>query len=198
MKNANTIPKKTKKDVLQAAQRLFRERGFQATSVRDIAAAMGLQAGSLYSHIESKDELLWEIASAAADRFFAMIEPIVASDQIVTQKLRDVIRGHVRVITEQLDAAAVYSTEWRHLSDERRKQFIERRDRYESLIRDLVRDGIEQGHFGPFEPSTATLVILSTLNWIYQWFRHDGRMTPDDLAKMMTDFIFDGLKRRTV
>ena len=198
MKNADAVVRRTKRDVRDAAQRLFHERGFQATSVRDIAAAMGLQAGSLYSHIESKDELLWEIASAAGDRFFEMIEPIIASDQIVTQKLRDVIHGHVRVITEELDAAAVYSTEWRHLSDERKRQFIERRDRYESVIRDLVREGIEQGHFGPFEPQAATLVILSTLNWIYQWFRHDGRMTPDDLAKMMTDFIFDGLKRRTV
>ena len=144
MGNAKTAEKRSKRDVLETAQRLFRERGFQATSVRDIAGAMGIQAGSLYSHIEGKDELLWEIASAAADRFFAMIEPIVASDQIVTQKLRDVIHGHVRVITEELDAAAVYSTEWRHLSDERKKQFIDRRDRYESKIRGLVREGIEQ------------------------------------------------------
>ena len=198
MGNAKTRDKRSKKDVLDVAQRLFHERGFQATSVRDIAGAMGIQAGSLYSHIESKDDLLWEIASSASDRFFEMIEPLAASDHLVPQKLRDVIRGHVHVMTEDLAAAAVYSTEWRHLSDDRKKQFIERRDRYESIIRNLVSQGIEQGHFGPFDPSAATLVILSTLNWIYQWFRPDGRMTPDDLAKMMTDFIFDGLKRRTV
>ncbi len=185
-------------DAREVAQRLFRERGFGGTSVRDIAREMGIKPGSLYSRIASKEDLLWEIAEGAAERFFAMIEPIVASDRIVMQKLRDIIRGHVQVITDDLDAAAVYSTEWRHLGDERRAAFIEKRDRYEQMITDVVEDGIEQGHFGQYDPKAATLLILSSLNWIYQWYRPEGRMSPDEVGHMMSDFILDGLKRRTV
>ena len=193
----NVVIAPRRQAILEVAQRLFRESGFPATSVRDIAAAMGIQPGSLYAHIEKKEDLLWESANAAGDRFFEMIEPVVASDRVITEKLRDAIRGHVRVITDDLDAAAVFANEWRHLSEARRAQFIERRDRYQGLFAELVRQGIEAGHFADCDPRVATLFIMSSLNWIYQWFRRDGRMTADELARTMSDFIFDGLRKRS-
>lgn len=181
---------------MHTAQRLFRQRGFQATSVREIAAAIGLKPGSLYTHIESKEELLWIIASRAADRFLGMLQPIVESDRVVLEKLREAIRGHVRVVTDDLDAVAVYTAEWRHLSPQRRAQFVARRDEYESLMTRVVQDGIEQGYFNAADARLATVMILSSLNWVYQWYRPDGRMSPDEIALLMTSFILDGLKRR--
>jgi len=125
-------------ELLAAAEKLFSERGFEATGVREIADAMNLQAGSLYAHIESKEDLLWEILNAAADRFFDAINPIVASDLVTIEKLRRAIAAHVAVITGSVQAAAVYSTEWRHLGEPRRDEFAARRNEYEQLF---SRDG---------------------------------------------------------
>ncbi len=182
-------------ELLTAAERLFSERGYEATSVRDIAEARAIKAGSLYAHIETKEDLLWEILCRAADRFFDAVGPIVESDLITIEKLRRLIAAHVRVITESASAAAVYSTEWRHLTEPRRKEFSARRDAYERIVRGLVHDAIREGTFGDVDEKFATLMILSSINWIYQWYRPDGPMTPDEIARRITDLLFNGLRR---
>lgn len=94
-------------ELLSAAQRLFSERGYEATSVRDIADALAIKAGSLYAHIETKEDLLWEILCRAADCFFEAVRPIVESNLVTVEKLRRLIAAHVQVITESSEAAAV-------------------------------------------------------------------------------------------
>jgi len=184
--------------LLQAAQRLFSQRGYEATSVRDIADAMSIKAGSLYAHIETKEDLLWEILTAAADRFFAAIEPIVASELLPIEKLKRVIAAHVEVITESASSAAVYMTEWRHLSEPRRSEFAARRDAYEELVRGIVRDGIRAGEMADVDEKFATLLILSSMNWIYQWYRPDGPMNPEEIARKLTAMLLKGLQRAGV
>lgn len=181
--------------VLSAAEHMFALRGFHATSVRDIADALNIKGGSLYAHIESKDDLLWEIVNAAADRFFEAVEPIVRSDLLTVEKLKRLMVAHVRVITGNLDAAAVYSNEWRNLTDERRGQFAKRRNAYESMVRELVHDCIREGTFADVDEKFATLLILSSMNWIYQWYRPDGAMLPDEIAGKLTNMLFNGLRR---
>lgn len=194
---AAEIDTSKREQIRRAAVRLFRQQGYRATSVRDIAEAVGLQGGSLYAHVASKDDLLWEIVNESADRFFAALRPIVGSDRTTVKKLREAIIAHVLVIAHDLDAAAVYSNEWRHLSEARRAEFAARRDEYEAMFRGLVRDGIRQGFVGTTDETFATLFALSALNWLYQWFKPDGRLTAEDLGKLMADYIFDGLRRRT-
>jgi AcrR family transcriptional regulator len=184
-----------REQVLRAAERLFSQRGFHAASVRDIAEALNIKGGSLYAHIESKDDLLWEIVCSAADRFFAAIRPIVEGKLVPIERLRRAIGAHVGVLTDNLEAAAVYSNEWRNLSDERRRRFAERRDEYEELFRGLVRDCIREGTFATVDEKFATLLILSTMNWIYQWYRPNGPMTPEEIARKLADMIFNGLRR---
>ncbi|MCK6456975.1 MAG: TetR/AcrR family transcriptional regulator [Phycisphaerae bacterium] len=183
--------------IMQVAAHLFRERGFHATSVREIADAVGLQGGSLYAHVDSKDDLLWEIVNRSADRFFEALSPVLNSDLDILHKLRDAITTHVGVITADLDAAAVYTTEWRHLPPDRQSQIAERRDEYESRFRSLVRQGIREGFLSPVDEAYATLFILSTLNYLYLWYRPGGRMSSEAVARLLADFIFDGLRRRT-
>jgi AcrR family transcriptional regulator len=182
-------------EVFAVAERLFARKGFQATSVRDIAEALQIKGGSLYHHIESKDDLLWGIVSDAADRFFEAVAPIVRSDLLTIEKLRRVIAAHVKVITSNLDAAAVYSTEWRNLGEPRRREFAGRRDEYERIVRGLVHDCIREGTFADVDEKFATLLILSSINWIYQWYRPDGPMTPDEIARKLTELFFNGLRR---
>jgi len=182
-------------EVLLAAEKLFSERGFQATSVRDIAEAVDIKAGSLYAHIETKEDLLWAIVTSAADRFFEAVEPIVHSDVVPIEKLRRVITAHVKVVTSSTSAAAVYSTEWRHLTDPRRREFAARRDAYEQIVRGLVHDCIRQGTLGDVDEKFATLLILSSINWIYHWYRPDGPMSPEEIARRITDLLLNGLRR---
>ncbi len=193
----STLTSPKKEQILTAATRLFHERGYHATSVRDIADAVGIQGGSLYAHFESKDDVLWDIVNLSADAFFAALDPVIRSNRDTNAKLRDAIIAHIGVITRDLDAAAVYTTEWRHLATERRTEFSARRDAYESLFRDLVRVGIREGFLSPVDEAYGTLFILSALNYVYLWFRPEGRMSSEAVARMMADFIFDGLRRRT-
>jgi len=132
---------------------------------------------------------------ACADRFFHAINPIFDSDLVTTEKLRRAIAAHVGVITSSVQAAAVYSTEWRHLTEPHRTQFATRRDEYERLFRQMVRSAIREGAFGDVDEKFATLLILSSINWIYQWYRVDGPMTPEDIARRITDLLFNGLRR---
>jgi AcrR family transcriptional regulator len=181
----------------RAACRLFRHRGFHGTSVREIADEVGIQGGSLYAHMDSKDDLLWEIVSVAADRFFAALQPIVEGPLGIMQKLRAAVLAHVDVITGDMDAAAVYSVEWRHLSASRREAFTRRRDEYERLFRGLVDEAVRGRFLSVTDVASATLFILSSLNWMFTWYNPEGRMSADEVGRMMANYIFDGLKRRT-
>jgi AcrR family transcriptional regulator len=182
-------------EVLGVAERLFAQKGYEATSVRDIADAMALKAGSLYAHIDTKEDLLWEILGEAADRFFEAVAPIAGSNLVTVEKLKRSIASHVAVITNSASAAGIYMTEWRHLSEPRRSQFAARRDEYERMFRRMVHDAIREGVFGDVDEKFATLLILSSINWIYQWYRPDGAMTPDEIARRITDLLFNGLRR---
>ncbi len=184
-----------REEVLSVAERLFCEKGYQATSVRDIADALDIKAGSLYAHIESKEELLWDILQAAADRFFTAVRPIAESNQVTVQKLKLAIAAHVEVITNSASAAAIYMNDWRQLSELKRREFAQRRDEYEKIFRGLVHDAIREGILGDVDEKFATLMILSSINWIYQWYRPDGPMTPEEIARRITDLLFNGLRR---
>lgn len=188
------VPKR--EQIQKAAERLFREKGFHATSVRDIAEAVGIQGGSLYAHVQSKDDLLWDIVNHSADRFFETVEPIVRSDRTLVQKLREAMIAHVGVITADLDAAAVFSTEWRHLPPGRREAFADRRKQYEQLFREMIHEGVRAGILNASDEAFAALFVLSALNWVYQWYKPDGRLTPEELGRVMADYVFDGLRRR--
>jgi AcrR family transcriptional regulator len=180
----------------RAACALFRERGFHGTSVRDIGEAVGMLGGSLYSHIESKDDLLWEIVNTAADRFLERIRTISESNLGVMQKLRAAVIAHVEEIAGDIEAAAVYTVEWRHLEPKRRKAVTARRDEYEQAFRALVEQAMRERFISSSDPAGATLFILSSLNGVYSWYRRDGRMTPTEVGQMLSDYVFDGLKRR--
>lgn len=182
-----------KDQIVDAAARLFSRHGYHATTVRDIARALDLQGGSLYSHINGKEEVLWRILDRAADNFLETLRPIAASDEPAAQKLRRAMRAHVRVVTGDLAAGTVYFHEWKFLSSDRREAFLARRDQYETLMRGIVEEGIAAGVFRDVDPKFATLLILSTVNWLYQWYRPHGPLSPDEIADRFIDIIFSGL-----
>src|SRR4029078_5368862 len=142
-------------ELTRAAARLFAEKGYHGTSIGDLAEAMGVQKGSLYAHIESKADLLWEVSREGAAAFHAALDS-VPDEGPVLERIRAALRAHLRVVAEQLDIAAVvvaaqrdiatvFVREWRYLEGERRDEFVAERRRYEERFRALFREGRELG-----------------------------------------------------
>src|SRR5438477_6996427 len=154
-----------KEQIYSTARSMFSERGYHATTVRDIARELNMQGGSLYAHIESKEDMLWEIVNRAADQFLAAVEPIVASDVSPADKLREMVRAHIQVVADNLADAMIFLHEWKFLGEERREAIAGRRDRYENLYRRVIEEGVQSGAFAAHtDPKMAALMVLSTVN----------------------------------
>jgi len=182
-----------RRQIEDAASSLFRERGYAATSVRDIAQRLNLQGGSLYAHVASKEDLLWSIVSRAADRFGAEVGPIARRAAPAPARLRRMIRAHVSVVTSAQREAVVFLHEWRFLSDERRSEMAGRRDAYEALFRGVIGEGVAAAEFAPVDARMSAMVILSALNGIASWYRPDGALTPDQIADQYADLFLRSL-----
>ena len=179
-------------ELTRQAARLFAEKGYHGTSIGDLAEAMGVQKGSLYAHIESKADLLWEVAHDGAVAFHEALDA-VPDDLNATEKIRLSLRAHLRVIAEQLDVATVFIREWRYLDGERRDEFVAERRRYEERFRALFREGRDLGELRTdLDDATATLLALSAANWAYTWLR-PGAET-DELADRFFAVLLDGMR----
>jgi TetR/AcrR family transcriptional regulator, cholesterol catabolism regulator len=179
-------------ELTRQAARLFAEKGYHGTSIGDLAEAMGVQKGSLYAHIESKADLLWEVARDGAAAFHDALDS-VADALPATEKIRLGLRAHLRVVAEQLDVATVFIREWRYLQGERREEFLAERRRYEERFRALFREGRELGELRTdLDDATATLLALSAANWAYTWIRPDTNT--DELADRFYAFLLDGMR----
>ena len=179
-------------ELTRQAARLFAEQGYHGTSMEDLASAMGVQKGSLYAHVRSKEDLLDEIARDGAAAFHGALDEIDERLPAV-EKLRLALRAHLRVVAEQLDVATVFVREWRYLEGERRQQFLAERRRYEERIRALFREGVEQSELRTdLDVTVAALVFLSAANWAYTWLP-PGRDT-DGLADRFFGLLVDGMR----
>jgi AcrR family transcriptional regulator len=179
-------------DLTRAAARLFAERGFHGTSMGDLAEALGVQKGSLYSLTTSKQQLLFETMREGARSFHAGLDA-VPEDAPAVERIRLALRGHLRVVREQLDVATVFTREWRYLEDAYREEIVAERRRYEERFRALFREGVEAGALRPdLDIGTTALLVLSAANWAYTW------LTPgfdtDALADRFTAILVDGVR----
>jgi AcrR family transcriptional regulator len=179
-------------ELTREAARLFAEKGYHGTSIGDLAAAMGVQKGSLYAHIESKQDLLYEAMREGADAFHAALDAI-PDDLKVTDRIRLALRAHLRVVKEQLDVATVFVREWRYLEGERAAEFLAERRRYEERFRALFREGCELGELRTdLDDQAAVLLVLSAANWAYTWLPPDA--DTDELADRFFAILVDGVR----
>src|SRR5581483_10637351 len=181
-----------REELTRIAARLFAERGYQGTSLADLAEELGVQKPSLYHHIASKEDLLWEVAWEGAEAFHAALDAVPA-ELPAAERIRLALRSHLAVVGTQLDVATVFVREWRHLEGERRERFVAERRRYEERVRDLFRDGVEGSELRTdLDVQTATLLFLSAANWAYTWLR-PGADT-DELADRLYAVLLDGMR----
>src|SRR5437870_4015749 len=181
-----------RQELTRQAARLFAEKGYHGTSIGDLAEAMGVQKGSLYAHIDSKEDLLWEVAREGAAAFHAALDSVPDEGPAI-ERVRAALRAHLRVVADQLDVATVFIREWRYLDGARREEFLGERRRYEERFRALFREGRERGELRTdLDDATAALLALSAANWAYTWLR-PGAET-DGLADRFTALLLEGIR----
>ncbi len=179
-------------ELARQAARLFAEKGYHGTSVGDLAAAMGVHKGSLYSHMESKQELLFSTLASGAEVFHGALDAI-PDELAAVEKIRLALRAHLRIVAEQLDVATVWTQEWRYLEGERLGEFVAARRRYEERIRALFQEGVDLSELrADLDVSAAALLFLSAANWAYTWLA-PGRDT-DAVADRFFFLLVEGMR----
>ena len=187
----NTLTRK--EQILQTAQNMFKERGFTAASMREIAKTVGIEPPSLYSHYKSKYEMLQQICFKIANDFFEVLDPIQNSVANPVDKLKLAAAAHINVIINNLEASAVFFNEWKHLKEPRLAEFLEMRNRYEDGFRQIVREGITLCEFKNLDIDFTVRLIFSVLNGVHEWYKKSGSVSPDEVGERLSDFILNGL-----
>lgn len=195
---SDTLNISRKDQIIQTASALFKQKGYASTSMRDIASAMGIEAASLYHHIASKEEILETICFAIADKLIAAIAEVNDIYFSAEEKLRMAIENHVKIIAENIDQSAVFVHEWRSLSEPKLDEFKTLRDAYENELKVILNDGVNEDIFEDVDQKFAALTILSTVNWINEWYNPNGKMSPTEIATKLSDFILGGLRKKMV
>jgi AcrR family transcriptional regulator len=202
-----------REDIILAAAEVLQRNGYEAATMKDIAAAVNLTAASLYHHFRNKDTLLLAVLEVGLEVVIGQIEPIAASQQSSEQKLRAMIRAHVVGLTENTAVGAAMVFEIRALMNvkappktasledkaayatfiERRDTFFRQRDRFEDLFRAVVSEGIAHGTFRPLDVPIFVKTLLGAHNWVGVWYKPDGRLNGTQIADMIADMMLKGI-----
>jgi AcrR family transcriptional regulator len=180
--------------ILEAAAQIFRQKGYHAASMQDIADAVNLQKASLYHHFLSKQEILLELLDQALDLLIERVSGVLTQDLPVDEKLCQAMRVYLESLVEYSDLAGVLLLEHRSLDPEYHDRHIPRRDRFERLWRDLIQEGVDSGVFHNNDPSITTRALLGVMNWTITWYRPDGLFSIGQISDQFTALFLDGLR----
>lgn len=195
MKKTQSKGLSTRVAITDVAVRLFSERGYTGTTMRDIAEAVGVLPGSLYAHIESKETLLLEIVSHGIAQFLAIEKSLEGSRESAEVLLRRAIRGHIEVVVKDPERSLVVFHQWRFLSEPNLASAIAMRRRYANGFVKIVNAGKTEGVFSPrLDTRIAVFGILGALNWIPEWYSADGPSDAAQIADQLAAALLYGLR----
>lgn len=187
---------RTRVSILAEATRLFGAQGYTGTTMRDIAAAVGLLPGSLYTHIEGKERLLLEVIETGIDRFLALEHLAEDHKTSASERFREFIVGHVTLVAENPEWSRVINHQWRFLTGDRLKVVVDKRRRYEEILKATVEDGQATEEFDPAQDiKVILLVVLGALNWSPEWFNPEGKETAAEIGHRLSDTLLRSLER---
>jgi AcrR family transcriptional regulator len=184
----------TKQNIRYTAEKLFRERGYAAIGMRELAKEVGIEAPSIYNHYKGKDDILREICFEIADKFFAAFEEAEKTDEKPSKKIKAVIKAHINVIAENIEASEVFFQEWMFLEEPNLSKFKKLRHEYEQLFRDVIEKGIKRGDFKKANSKLVVFTIFSALNATYDLYKSTERLTQEEIAEEISNLLLKGLK----
>jgi TetR/AcrR family transcriptional regulator, cholesterol catabolism regulator len=188
----------TRKDVIiTKAAKLFREKGFSATSMRDLAEHVGVEAASLYNHISSKAEILQEICFKVANNFTTHIESVDANpEKTAIEKIQDILRFHIRQMLDNYEEVYVSDREWKHLTDPYLSNMQTQRRAYRQRIASIIEEGIRKEEIKAIDAPTAVLIMLHAVSGIESWHRSKRKIPGEMLEDNMVQILVDGLRKQ--
>lgn len=207
MATTESVPASVNKreQIIDAATMLFWKKGYDGTSMRDIASEVGMLQAGLYYYFSSKEEILYEVLDKGITGLLRDGEPIYNSNLPPMEKCRLMVRTHAynTIINSQGQLSAtlrIFTREGRNLTPEHRAKYMEKRDRYEGFLRDIIKEGVEQGVFVKVNPKLATFAIFGMCNWLLEWYRPDGEFSGEYLADYWAYLVCDVFlaKSRTI
>ena len=163
--------------------------------MRDLAVHVGVEAASLYNHIQSKSEILQAICFRVANEFISHLETVQASRESSLRKMEMIIRFHIRMMMDQYEYVYISDHEWRHLPEPYLSNFLNQRRNYRKSLAEMIGDGIAKGEIKPIEPYVAVLTILSAISGIESWQRSRKHINADVLENNMAKYLIEGLKK---
>jgi AcrR family transcriptional regulator len=185
-----------KEQVIRKAAELFKEKGYAAASMRDLAQLLGIEAASLYSHIKSKEEILRSLCFDMATEFRKSLEEVEKQKVSASEKLRRGIIGHIQVMAKDLTASAVFMNEHRHLSQPFLRDFLLLRINYINRFKTIIEEGVKAGEFkSTIDKKLAVMTLFSSLNWMPMWYDPSGLIDPVELGVQLADMLVNGLKQ---
>ena len=189
--------KASKKElILRKAAAMFREKGFAATSMRDLAETVGIEAASLYNHIRSKNEMLEAICFDVANRFNANMDTIEAGEQKSIKKVEILLRFHIQQMVGNYEEVYVSDREWRHLDEPYLSNFQNQRRIYRKRFAAIIEDGISKNEIRKIDAPTAILIVLHAVSGIESWHRSKAKINAQELEDNMVMIMIDGLRKQ--
>jgi AcrR family transcriptional regulator len=165
--------------------------------MRDIASEVGINKGSLYSYIRSKEDLLIPVFERSMGLLVTRMEAIEADASLgPTERLRRAIHAHITTVAEHLDELTVYLSEWRQLRTDSLAKNREQRERYAAMFHTILQDGVAAGEFRPMDTRIAMLGMIGMCNYLFRWYRPDGRLPPDQIADELIEMVMRGVSAR--
>jgi AcrR family transcriptional regulator len=192
---AETLIINRKEQITETAAKLFRKKGYIATTMRDLAAELGIEAASIYHHVKSKEELLETNCFDMANKFILNAKEVNDIYFNAEEKLRLAIKLHIETITLNQNKSAVFLQEWRNLSEPNLSKFKMLRDQYENQFTIIIIDGENEDIFDFVDKKFAVLSILSTINFVNEWYNPEGKMNAAEIAEKLSNFILGGLRK---
>lgn len=183
--------------ILKKAAAMFREKGFAATSMRDLAEAVGIEAASLYNHIRSKNEILEAICFEVANVYNTTIETIETSSQTSIEKIEQLLRFHIGQMTGNYEAVYVCDREWKHLEEPYLSNFQNQRRSYRKKFASIIEEGIVKNEIKKIDAPTAVLIMLHAISGIESWHRSTARISAKELEDNMVMIMIDGLRKQS-
>ena len=184
-----------KSEIIQTAAKLFKEKGYSAVTMRDIAAEMGIKAASLYNHITSKQEILKEIIISLAETFTLGLQDIQKSDSSSIKKLQDIVRLHVSIASQNTYEMASLNNDWMHL-EEKLKYYLELRLNYEAEFRNIIAQGVKNNEIVNGNVEVMLFSILSTLRSLYLWIPKKEELNVENLSEQLSQVLINGINKK--